>query len=235
MKYLLSLILLLCSCQNISDKSYGALQEMITGELSESSITNGLKEALEKGTQNACASLSENGGYSKNALYRITIPKDLTGLTDTLKKIGFKQHIALFEKKMNEAAEEAAKKATPIFIDAISQMNLSDVNGILMGKPTAATDFFQKKTSQKLSQTYEPIIKAKMQEIGLIDQFNTLLKKYNSVPFSKPIKFTLEKYITEQALNGLFDLLAETERDIRKNPAARTSQLLQKVFSKQDK
>ena len=208
---------------------------MVTGELTTSSIGNGLKQALEKGTDKACEKLSANGGYSRNALYRITVPKDLQKLTSTLRKIGFRQQVDMFENKMNEAAEQAVKKAAPIFIDAISDMTLSDVNKILMGNDTAATDYFRKSTGKTLFKAYQPVIQKKMSEIGLVAHFNSLLNKYNSIPFTEPLKFTLESYVTEQALEGLFDLLADTERDIRTNPAARTTALLKQVFAKQDK
>lgn len=227
-------ILFLVSCQSISDNTIGALQEMVTGELTESSIGSGLKQALDKGVVKATKDLS-NGGYSRNAIYRITVPEDLQKFTSTLKKIGFKSEVQDFENKMNEAAEQAVLKATPIFLDAISDMTLQDVNSILMGKETAATDFFKKATTSKLRKEYLPIVKSKMSEIGLVGEFNNMIDKYNSIPFTDKLSFSLESYITDEALKGLFDQLAETERDIRKNPAARTTELLKRVFAKQDK
>ena len=225
----------LTSCQSVSDQTYGALQELITGELSESSISNGLKKALEKGTSSACKDLAKNGGYSQNALYSISIPQDLQKFTDTLKKIGLRQQITMFENKMNEAAEDAVTKAAPIFFEAINDMTLKDVNNILMGNKNAATNFFRKATYDSLFKTYKPIVSKKMAEIGLIEQFQSLIQKYNAIPFTQDLSFKLDDYITKQALDGLFDLLEESERDIRQNPAARTSDLLQKVFALQDK
>ena len=134
------------SCQSVSDNTYGALKSLLTGELTDSSIASGLKEALNKGTEKAVANLSKNGGYSKNLLYKITVPEDLQKFSNTLKKIGLGSQVNYFETKMNEAAEEACIKAGPIFVNAISEMTLEDVRKILMGSQTAATDYSRQKT-----------------------------------------------------------------------------------------
>ncbi|MCM8539570.1 MAG: DUF4197 domain-containing protein [Lentisphaeraceae bacterium] len=223
------------SCQSVSDNTYGALKSLLTGELTDSSIASGLKEALNKGTEKAVANLSKNGGYSKNLLYKIAVPEDLQKFSNTLKKIGLGSQVDYFETKMNEAAEEACIKAGPIFVNAISEMTLEDVREILMGSQTAATDYFRQKTSQHLKAEYFPIVKTKMEEIGLVGDYNDLMSKYNSIPFTPKVNFGLEDYVTEKALSGLFSKLAETEKDIRENPAARTSDLLKRVFAEQDK
>ena len=225
----------LVSCQSVSDNTYGALKSLITGELTDTNIANGLKEALNKGTEKAVSTLSKNGGYSKNLLYKITVPEDLQKFSGTLRKIGLGKQVDYFETKMNEAAEEACMKAGPIFVNAISEMTLEDVRKILMGSNTAATDYFRQKTSQHLKAEYFPIVKTKMEEIGLVGDYNELMSKYNSIPFTPKVNFSLEDYVTDKALTGLFSQLAETEKDIRENPAARTTALLKRVFAEQDK
>lgn len=228
-------IMLLSSCQSINDNTLGALKELLTDELTDTTIANGLKEALSKGTDKAVSYLSKDGGYSKNLLYKITAPEQLKTFTKTLRNIGLGSQVDYFEGKMNEAAEQACIKAGPIFLDAISDMTLEDVRKILMGSKTAATDYFKDKTAGLLKAEYFPIVKAKMEEIGLIKDFNTLLSRYNSTPFAPKVNFQVEDYVTDKALTGLFSMLAETEKDIRENPAARTTALLKRVFSEQDK
>ena len=232
--FALSLITL-SSCQSINDNTIGALQELFTDELTDSTIANGLKEALSKGTNAAVGYLSRDGGYSKNLLYKITAPDELKNFTKTLRNIGLGSQVDYFEGKMNEAAEQACAKAGPIFLDAISDMTLEDVRKILMGSKTAATDYFKNKTSMALQAEYFPIVRSKMEEIGLIKDYNTLLARYNKIPFTPKVNFQVEQYVTDKALNGLFSKLAETEKDIRENPAARTTSLLKRVFAEQDK
>jgi hypothetical protein len=234
MKFLLLILFFLTSCQN-SDGTYDALKNLLSGEMTESKIASGLKEALKKGTSSAVSSLSKEGGYSKNALYRLAVPEKMKKVTSTMRDIGLGSWVDTFENKMNEAAEKAVQEAAPVFVDAITQMTLSDAKNILMGNDTAATDFFHQKTNATLKKKYMPIMQAKMEEIGLVTQFNKLLGRYNSIPFITKVSFTLEEYVTDEALKGLFGVLAETEKDIRVDPAARTTALLRSVFSQQDK
>lgn len=229
------LCIFLSSCQSISDNTYGALKTMLTGELTDTTIANGLKEALSKGTERAVTTLSQNGGYGKNALYKIVVPEDLQNFSKTLRKVGLGSQVDFFETKMNEAAEEACKKATPIFIDAITDMTLEDVRKILMGKENAATEYFRQKTYNSLKTDYFPVIRTKMEEIGVIADYNKLVTRYNAIPFTPKVEFNLEDYVTDKALTGLFSMLEKTEKDIRENPAARTTDLLKRVFAEQDK
>lgn len=231
----LMVLSLLASCQSLSDSTYGALKSMVTGELTETAIGNGLKEALAKGTERAVTNLSQKGGYSKNLLYKITVPQELQNFAGTLRKVGLGNQVDLFEGKMNEAAEEACKQATPIFIDAITSMTLDDVRKILMGPENAATEYFKQKTYTSLKTNYFTVVRTKMEEIGMIADYNKLVTRYNNIPFSPKLDFNIEDYVTEKALSGLFSLVESTEKDIRQNPAARTTDLLKRVFAEQDK
>ena len=233
--FLVLTITTLSSCQSINDNTLGALKELLTDELTDSTIASGLKEALSKGTDKAVNYLSREGGYSKNLLYKISAPNELKNFTKTLRNIGLGSQVDYFEGKMNEAAEQACIKAGPIFLDAISDMTLEDVRKILMGSNTAATDYFKTKTSKTLKAEYYPIVKSKMEEIGLIKEYNSLLSKYNNIPFTPKVNFQVEDYVTNKALTGLFSMLADTEKDIRENPAERTTALLKRVFAEQDK
>ena len=230
------LVLLLASCESIPDNTLGKIGSFIQkGRLNNETIANGLKEALAKGTEKAVLELSKSGGYSKNPLYKILVPEDLKTFSDNLRRIGLGSKIDLFESKMNEAAEEASKKAAPIFLNAIKEMSLSDARDILMGADDAATDYFAEKSYDSLRKAYLPEIKAKMEEIGLVASYNNLLEKYNSIPFTKKVNFSPEVYVTEKSLEGLFSMIRNMEKSIRTNPSARTTALLQSVFSKQDK
>ena len=217
------------SCESMPD-----LSGLLSDELTEGNIADGLKQALSKGTDRAVSTLSKKGGYGNNALYRLTVPEDIQKVAKTLRKMGLGSMVDSFENKMNDAAEEAVKQAGPVFIDAITAMTLDDARKILMGSDTAATDFFKVKTGKILKDKYLPIVKNRMSDIGLVSEFNKLMDRYNSIPFITKMDFTLENYVTDKALTGLFGMLAETEKDIRKNPVERTTSLLKRVFAEQD-
>ena len=232
MKYLticLSL-LLLSACSN-TDRMMKKIIKMTTPK---DTIAMGLKEALENGTTQAVNKLAAEGGYKSNVMYRITSPAKLQNFTKQLRRFGLSSQVEKFENKMNEAAELAASQATPILLDAIHNMTLEDSKKILMGPDNAATEYFRKRTSERLKREYMEIIRKKMSEIKLVGYFNSLIQKYNALAFSKPINIDLESYVTDEALKGLFSIIEKTEKDIRENPMARTSDLLKKVFSQQD-
>ena len=167
----------------MSDNTYGVLKDLMTGELTEGKIASGLKEALKKGTDRAVTNLSKSGGYGNNIAYRLTVPEDIQKVAKTIRKMGLGSMVDSFENKMNEAAEEAVKQASPVFFDAITSMTLDDARKILMGNDTAATEYFKTKTTKTLRSKYLPIVKNRMEDIGLVTEFNKLLNKYNSIPF----------------------------------------------------
>jgi hypothetical protein len=131
---------------------------------------------------------------------------------------------------MNVAAEQAAAKATPVFIDGIKQMSFADAKAILKGDNTAATDYFRRVGEGRLQEVFAPIAAAQMEQVGAVSAYNTLLSAYRKLPFSSEPQFSLEEYVTEKSIDGLFYVLAEEEKKIRKDPAARTSALLRRVF-----
>ena len=137
-----------------------------------------------------------------------------------------------FEAKMNAAAEEAAAQAAPVFLEAISSMTFEDAKAILQGEDDAATQYFKEKTSARLRDMYAPIVRRKMDEVGAAKVYSSLVDKYNAIPFTKKPDFSLENYVTDKALDGLFLKLADMEKQIRTDPAARTTALLKQVFGK---
>ena len=152
----------------------------------------------------------------------------------SLRTLGFTQQVDEFELAMNRAAERAAAEAKPVFWDAIVNMTLTDGLGILNGGKTAATDYFRRETTSTLQQRYMPIVKDKMNEVGIYQHYTQLETIYNSLPYTSKPNFNLDQYIVEQGLSGLYKTLADEEQKIRENPAARTTKLLKEVFVGQE-
>lgn len=221
-------ILLLAGCTGVS-----FLDTLKKEPLSLQTIIAGLKEALRVGTDNAVKRTGRKGGYWQNAEIRIPVPKELDRMTSTLRRIGLSKRVDAFEEKMNEAAEKAAEQAAPVFIDAIRQMTFDDAKKILRGRKSEATDYFQEKTTEPLKKLYAPIVRKQMEKVGAVKRYNELMARYRKIPLVPKPQLDLDEYITEKALEGLFKVIADEERKIRENPAARTTELLKKVFARQ--
>tara|TARA_B100002051_G_C16689033_1_gene614369 strand:- start:691 stop:1407 length:717 start_codon:yes stop_codon:yes gene_type:complete len=198
--------------------------------LSEDKIKKGLEEALKKGSKYAVSQASKHDGFNASKLIRIHFPSQAINIKRGLVKIGFQNQIEFFEESMNRAAELASKQALPILISAIKEMNINDVYSIYKGNVNAATIFLKQQTSQKIYKELKPIVIISMQEIKVTQKWNMLSKKYNSLPFTKPVNTDLEDYITNKTIYGLFVLVEQQEKEIRNNPVARTSDILKQVF-----
>jgi hypothetical protein len=219
-------------CQNMDPQMLSTLGGLLgsSAPLDSTTVAQGLKEALSVGTERAVAKLSQPGGYAKDAALRLMIPEKLQKVGSTLRKVGLGSLVDDFEGKMNAAAEEAASKAVPVFANAVRSMSFEDAMGILKGGPTAATEYFKAKTSDQLRAMYEPIVRAKMEQVGTAKLYNSLMAKYDAIPLTSKPDFSLDTYVTDKALDGLFSKLGDMEKDIRENPAARTTALLRRVF-----
>ena len=200
------------------------------GEFSESKIAAGLKEALEIGTGNAVDLVSKFDGYYKNLDIKILLPKSVQRVEKILRKVGFGSKIDNFEMSMNRAAEKAAPEAKALFIDTIKQISFDDARKILYGKDNAATLYFKEKTWDRLYNTFKPIVKSTMSEVGVTRYYQDLENKMRSIPFAGSKDFDLDKYVTDEALNGLFYMVEQEERKIRQDPLARVTDLLKEVF-----
>jgi hypothetical protein len=198
--------------------------------LSTEKIIAGLKEALNVGIEKSTKKLSQPGGFANNKKYYITLPDELKKVTKTLRKVGLGSLVDDFENKMNVAVEKATASALPIFKDAILNMSFDDAKKILNGGDTAATDYLKAKTSAMLMKQYKPIITHSMKDVGALKIYNDLLAKYDAIPFKSKPNLSLEKYVTEKGLDALFSAVAEQETAIRKDPVARTTELLKQVF-----
>lgn len=198
--------------------------------LSTSDINKGLKEALTVGSRNASDKASKTDGYYKNPQIKIPWPSEAKEMKNTLNNLGMKKQVTEFEKQINRAAEDAAKKAAPIFINAITSMSINDGLTILQGKNDEATQYLKRTTSDKLMAEFKPVIAASLQKVEITKYWKPLMTKYNKIPMVKKVNPDLEKYVSQKAMEGLFKLVAEEETKIRKDPAARVSSILQKVF-----
>ncbi len=225
----LVLMSFLMSCQSVDLKE---LNEQLSSArpLDNKTIVAGLKQALEVGTKNSVNLTSQKGGFSDNSLIRINTPKELDKLVNTLNKLGLSRYVDSFELQMNRAAETASAEAQQVFFNSISNMSLRDGLNILQGPDDAATQFFRKTSTQELSKKFKPIITQSMSRIGFYDDYKKMLKTYDAIPFTKKPDLNIESYLLQQTLDGLFTMLAKEESKIRKDPAARVTELLRRVF-----
>ncbi len=202
--------------------------------LSEDEIVKGLKQALEVGTGNAVSVVSQTDGYFKNPKIKIPLPENVQKVEKLLRATGFGNQMDQFELSMNRAAERAAPEAKSIFWDAIKQMSFTDARQILDGPDDAATEYFKGKTSNRLQEVFKPITHQAMSEVGVTNYYQSIDDKIKTIPFAADqMSFDLDQYVTDKALNGLFFMLAEKEKKIRQDPAARVTDLLKKVFASQ--
>jgi Protein of unknown function (DUF4197) len=215
------------------------LQEVAKQVMTEPSleeIGRGLKEALVQGTGKGVDFLSAKDGYYKSA-YKILLPAEARQVTDRLKGIpGFDKLEEQLIEKINRGAEDAAKEAKPIFVSAIRGLTFKDVTNILMGNENAATDYLTRTTTDQLYQSFNPKIVTSLDKVGAIELYRKAANTYNKIPLIKnKVNTDLDDYITREALKGLFSRVADEEKNIRSNISARPTELLKKVFAKQDK
>ena len=203
-----------------------------TAALDQATIISGLKEALALSTEKAIALVGKQDGYFGNKMIKILMPEKMRMVTDALSKAGMQKQVDAFILSMNRAAEKAAPKAASIFVDAIKNMQLEDAQKILNGGDTAATDYFKLKTSDRIYNEFKPIISATMSEVGTTRLYENIMGKTKTMPFMRGMAVDLDDYVTRKSGDGLFLMLGQQEKMIRGNPAARSTDLLKKVFGK---
>jgi len=213
--------------------SGGSLTDLLASASGEGQVVSGLKQALEVGTRNAVDLTSRRNGYLDNPLIRIELPGALDKMASGLRVVGFGAQVDELEVAMNRAAEQAAGKAADVFWQGIRQMSFTDAVGILNGGDTAATDYFERTTRDTLRARFEPIVSAKLDEVGVVRSYDQLVGRYEAIPFTSKPSFDIRSYVTDKSLDGLFKILGNEERKIRTDPAARVTPLLQDVFGKQ--
>jgi hypothetical protein len=199
--------------------------------VTEAEAGEGIKEALGQGLVGAVLKLNKEDGFFKDAFYKILIPEDAKKVENTLRDLGFGSMVDKAILQINRGAEDAAGYAKPIFVNAIKSMSIQDAIGLVRNGDTSATHFFREKTTAQLVAAFTPIIKSSLDKVNATKYYSDMVNKYNSLPIVfKKINPDLTGYVTTKATNALFELVAKEERNIRNNFAARTTDLLKKVF-----
>jgi len=203
-----------------------------TRPLSNDKIIAGLKEALTVSTKNAVASTGRIDGFLKNEAIRILLPEKLRNIGSGLRLIGMGSQVDSLEVGMNRAAEQAAPAAKQIFINAVTRMTFTDARQILSGGDTAATEYFKRQSSDQLTEAFAPIVHQAMENVGVVKQYNQLMRNPTAARVAQRQGFNLDEYVVGKTMDGLFYVMAEEEKKIRKDPMAQTTALLREVFGK---
>ncbi|WP_420315821.1 DUF4197 domain-containing protein [Ekhidna sp.] len=231
---IVSIAFLLFGCtaqqiQSITDAI--GYEEGLTSE----QVASGLKEALIQGISTGTQKVGKVDGYFKNPSIKIPFPPDVQKVENTLRDIGLGSQVDRFVKTLNRGAEEAAKEAKPVFVSAIRQMTINDAWTILKGdNKEAATDYLKRTTSDELRSRFGPIVKRALEETNATKYYSEIITRYNKIPLVETVNPDLETYAIEKAMEGLFFMVAKEEKNIRANPASRTTDLLKRVFKEQD-
>ena len=238
MKLLVCLFIIsLFSCSIIEDASTTILSPTNNSpskiDLTNEEVISGLKEALNVGIKNAVNLSSVTDGFLKNDVIRLPFPPDAIKVREKAINFGLSKQVTTFEETLNRAAEEATKKALPIFVDAIKNMSVSDGFSILKGGDGAASKFLKSQTSNQLVIAFAPVVKEATTKVQLTAYWNPIITRYNSamtLSGGQKLDPDLDAYITQKAIYGLFYLVEIEENKIRKDPLARVSDILVKVF-----
>jgi hypothetical protein len=230
--FLSILALAACTAQQIQstlDTLSGSGQGLTTAE-----IASGLKQALEFGIGEGAERLSRQDGYFKSP-YKILLPPEARKVADNLRNVpGFNNVEDVILERINRGAEDAAKRAKPIFTEAIKQMTFTDAMDILMGADNAATQYLNRTTNQKLYQEFNPVIVESLDKFNARSYWADAVNAYNKIPFVEKANPSLDDYVTNEALKGLFSMVEKKEKQIRTDVSSRTTDLLKKVFARQD-
>lgn len=226
-------ILLLSGCAELQQVA-SQLPQSTNGVLTNADISAGLKEALNNGISKEVSKLTATDGFYKNQAVKILLPAELQKVEKAMRNIGLGSLVDDGIKSLNRAAENAVKESTPIFVDAVKQMTFTDAKNILLGADNSATAYLQSKTTQPLYAKFNPVVKSSLGKVGADQIWANIINKYNAIPLVQKVNPDLNDYVTDKALEGVYKMIAVEEKDIRNNLAARTSNLLQRVFALQD-
>ncbi len=234
--FLFLIVLSACTTAQINQAITDASQALESGPASgptSGEVGEGLKEALVKGISSGADQVSQLDGYFRNPAIKIPFPPDVKKVEDKLRQLGMGGQVDRFVETLNRGAEDAAKEAKPIFINAIKQLTIDDAWGILKGQPDAATQFLKRTTSAQLKDKFKPVIQNSLDKVSATKYYGDLVTTYNKIPFVDKVNPDLNEFATTMAMQGLFLMIAEEEKKIRDNPLARTTDLLKKVFGYQ--
>ncbi len=197
-------------------------------------IAAGLREALDLGIDKQVSRLTQEDGFLKNELVKILLPEELQKVDKTLRDVGLGKLADEGLKVLNRAAEDAVGEATPIFVSAVKGITFNDAKGILLGNDDAATQYLTNTTQTALYAKFNPVIKNSFEKVGADQIWNNLITKYNNIPLTKNVNPDLTDYVTQEALKGVYTMIAVEEKEIRTKVSSRTTDLLRKVFVLQD-
>ncbi|WP_298487753.1 DUF4197 domain-containing protein [uncultured Maribacter sp.] len=220
--------------------SCGELQQIVnqlpqeTTTVGNLDIAKGLQEALQLGIDKQVTKLTATNGFYKNELVKIVLPEELQKVDKTLRNIGLGKLADEGLKVLNRAAEDAVSEATPIFVDAVKGISFTDAKSILLGSDDAATKYLTKETQTNLYNKFSPVINNSFQKVGADKIWKNLITKYNNIPLTNNVNPDLTNYVTQEALNGVYKMIAIEEKEIRNKVSSRTTDLLKKVFILQD-
>lgn len=233
--YILLLITTMACTTAQINQAISTANKSLSGEapLTSADVAEGLKEALIKGISNGSDQASQVDGYFKNEAIKLLFPPDVKKVEERLRQMGLGGEVDKFVTTLNRGAEDAAKEAKPIFISAIKSMTIEDAWGILKGVQDAATQYLMRTTSAQLKEKFSPVIQNSLNKVNATKYYGDLVNTYNKIPFVDKVNPDLNDYATNKAIEGLFTLVANEEKEIRANPVARTSDLLKRVFGAQ--
>jgi hypothetical protein len=232
-KVYLLLIIALLTIQQTDAQFFKDVKKLFnsgTKGLTEKDAADGIKEALVKGTDESVKLVSVLNGYWGNSEIKIPFPNEAREMESNLRAIGFGKKVDEFNESMNRAAEKAANEAKTVFIAAIKGMTVRDAINIVKGANNAATIYLKNTTSPELNSKFQPIIQTSLDNVNATRYWSDLITIYNKIPLVRKINPDLTEYVTGRAIDGLFVMIAKEELKIRKDPMARTSELLKKVF-----
>ncbi len=207
----------------------------VTNVINTIDISAGLKEALNKGVTEQVSKLTVIDGFYKNEAVKILIPEELQRVDATLRKLGMGSLVDDGIKSLNRAAEDAVKESTPIFVNAIKNISISDAKGILLGNESAATSYLKDSTTKELYAKFNPVVQESIGKVGADVIWNSIIKKYNTIPLVNKVNPDISDYVTTKAMEGVFKMIAVEEKNIREKLSSRNSDLLKSVFALQDK
>ena len=228
--------LMISACGQFNFPTDFPLPQQQAPGLSNAEVIKGLKEALTVGATNSVSFASKTDGFFKNPQLFIPFPPEAIKVKNTLEAVGLNKPVNDFVLSLNRSAEDASNRALPIFKDAIASMSITDAMGILKGSETAATDYLRQKTTSQLKAEFSPIVRQSISKVNVTSYWNPIATNYNRLTLltgGEQVNPNLEEYITEKTIDGLFTLIANEEAKIRKDPAARVTEILRKVFSQQ--
>lgn len=204
------------------------------GYVSNAEVAAGLRQALNFGIEKQVTKLTEEDGFFRNELVRITLPPELQKVDHTLREVGLDALADEGLKVLNRAAEDAVQEATPIFINAVKEITFTDARNILTGNERAATTYLASKTTDDLYRKFNPVITSSLNEVGATRVWTNIINRYNALPLTTNVNPDLPDYVTKEALEGVFTMIALEEKQIRNNFSSRTTDLLKRVFALQD-